>query len=122
MSTKSRQGPRDAETLDIYTGKEGMWGLLAGVVTGVLIALPLSASFAFATHPFSQRLFGGELADASRAGFSAFWWLLTLLFAALPFVVGFGVAKLHGRSLAILAGAVAVLVIVLVVLGQLYVF
>ena len=65
---------------------------------------------------------GGPLAESSRAGFSAFWWLLTLILAALPFVMGFGIARLSNRGMAIVASVVAVFVIAIVVLGQLFVF
>lgn len=98
------------------------WGIFAGVITLALIAFPLSAAFAFATHPATSRLFGDPLDDGSRVGYSAFWWLLVLLIGALPVLVGFGVARLSTKGLAIAAAIVAVVVITVVVLGQVYVF
>lgn len=100
----------------------GWWGAFAGLITAVLIAFPLSTAFAYATHPATQRLFGGRLEEASQVGYAAFWWILTLVIAALPFIVGFGIAKLSGRGLTVLAAIVAVVVIVIVVLGQLFVY
>lgn len=102
--------------------RSGWWGAFAGLIVAVLIAFPLSTAFAFATHPATQRLFGGPLETASRGGYAAFWWLLTLLLAALPFLVGFGIAKLSAKGLAIAAAVVAIFVIAIVVLGQLFVY
>ncbi|WP_411700884.1 hypothetical protein [Conyzicola sp.] len=107
---------------DALARRSGWWGAFAGLIIAVLIAYPLSVTFALATHPASQRLLGGPLDDPSRAGYAAFWWLLTLLIAALPFVVGFGIAKLSTKGLRILASIVAIFVIAIVVLGQLFVF
>lgn len=100
----------------------GWWGAFAGLITAVLIAFPLSTTFAFATHPATQRLFGGRLEQASQFGYAAFWWILTVVIAALPFVVGFGIAKASARGLAVLSAVVAVVVIVIVLLGQLFVY
>lgn len=36
--------------------------------------------------------------------------------------MGFGVAKLSGRTLLIVGGIIAVLIVVVVILGQIYVF
>ena len=102
--------------------RRGWWGAFAGLITCALIAFPLSVTLAFATHPAAQRLLGGRLESASQAGFSAFWWLLTVLIAALPFVVGFGVARLSSHGLAIVASIVVLIVIAIVVLGQVFVF
>lgn len=121
MSTKSRQEPQRETTLQLH-GSRGLWGAFAGLITAVLIAYPLSASVAFATHPASQRLFGGRLAEASQAGFAAFWWVLALLCLALPFIVGFGIAMLSSRTVGIIAGVVVVFLILVIVLGQLFVF
>jgi hypothetical protein len=107
---------------DTWTRRRGWWGAFAGLITGVLIAFPLSITFAVASHPASQRLLGGPIASASHGWFATFWWLLTLLLAALPFIVGFGIAKLSSKGLAILSAIVAVFVIAIVVLGQLYVY
>jgi hypothetical protein len=110
------------ETLDLHRDKSGLWGALAGLIVAALIAVPLSGAFAFATHPHSQQLFAGRLSDASQGGYVAFWWIVTLLLAALPFLVGFGVAKLSARSLTIVGAIIAVFVIAVVVLGQMFVF
>jgi hypothetical protein len=104
-------------------GSRGMWGAFAGVITAALIAFPLSACVAFATHPASRKLFGERLANASAPGFSAFWWLLALVCAALPFLVGFGIARVSSRrSIGVLVGIVALVVIAVVVLGLLFVY
>ena len=103
-------------------GLSGWWGAFAGLIVAVLIAFPVSVTFALATHPASQRLLGGQLDDASRPGYATFWWLLTLLLAALPFFVGFGIAKLSSRGLRVVASIVAIAVVAIVVLGQLFVF
>jgi amino acid transporter len=121
MSTKSKQGPHPETTLELG-GKRGLWGAFAGLIVAVLIAYPLSACIAFATHPSTQKLFGGRLESASQAGFQAFWWILALLCLALPFIVGFGIAKLSGRTVGIIAAVVVVFLILVVVLGQLFAF
>lgn len=121
MSTKSRQGPHQETTLEIGD-RRGLWGGLAGLITAVLIAYPLSASIAFATHPATQRLFGGRLESASQFGFQAFWWVLALACLALPFIVGFGIARLSARTLTVIGAVVVLLLILLVVLGQLFAF
>jgi hypothetical protein len=99
-----------------------MWGVLAGLIVAALVAYPLSACVAFATHPATRRLFGDHLSSASQAGFQAFWWVMALLCAALPFAVGFGIARVSGRVLTVIGAAVAVLVVLVVVLGQLFAF
>ena len=116
------QSHQPEETLNLGEGKSGLWGALAGVIVAALIAVPLSAAFAFATHPTSQQLFAGRLEEASQGGYVAFWWFVTLLLAALPFLVGFGVAKLSVRALVIVGAVVALFVIAIMVLGQLFVF
>jgi amino acid transporter len=125
-SSQSRPGQSQShqpeETLNLGEGKSGLWGALAGVIVAALIAVPLSAAFAFATHPTSQQLFAGRLEEASQGGYVAFWWFVTLLLAALPFLVGFGVAKLSVRALVIVGAIVALFVIAIMVLGQLFVF
>jgi hypothetical protein len=45
---------------------------------------------------------------------------VALFLAALPFLIGFGVAKLSTRTLGIIAGIVVVFIIVFLVLGQLF--
>jgi amino acid transporter len=116
------QSHQPEETLNLGEGKSGLWGALAGLIVAALIAVPLSAAFAFATHPTSQQLFAGRLEEASQGGYVAFWWFVTLLLAALPFLVGFGVAKLSVRALVIVGAIVVLFVIAIMVLGQLFVF
>jgi len=106
----------------VAENRRGWWGAFAGLITAVLIAFPLSTTLAIATHPIDQRLLGGPLENASHGWFAAFWWLLTLLIASLPFLVGFGIARMSARGLTVVASIVAVIVIVIVVLGQLFVF
>ncbi|QDZ15688.1 hypothetical protein [Humibacter ginsenosidimutans] len=119
MSSKSKQGPKNDEPANISRGNLG-W--LAGLITMVVIAFPLSAAIAYATHPATRTLFGSHLSNTSAVGFSLFWWVLALLLIALPFLVGFGVSKLSSRWLSILGGILALLVIALIVLGQLFAF
>ena len=121
MSTKSRQAPERETTLQLH-GSRGLWGAFAGLITAVLIAYPLAACVAFATHPASQRLFGGRLEQASQGGFATFWWVLALLCLSLPFIVGFGIARLSGRTVGVIAAVVVVFLILVMVLGQLFVF
>jgi amino acid transporter len=118
---QARSAPHE-EALNLTEGKSGMWGALAGFIVAALIAVPLSAAFSFATHPTSQQLFGGRLEEASPGGYVAFWWIVTLLLAGLPFLVGFGVAKLSVRSLTIVGAVIALFVIAILVLGQMFVF
>ena len=121
MSTKSRQAPHQEETLHLGAHRE-MWGAFAGIITAVFIAYPLSASIAFATHPTTQRLFTGRLESASQAGFAAFWWIIALACLALPFLVGFGIARMSARTLVIIGSIVAVFFILVLVLGQMFAF
>ena len=109
----------DSESMQ---SKQGLWGAFAGLIVAVLIAFPLSAAWAFATHPTSQKLFGGRLEEASQFGYSLFWWLMVLLIVSLPFLVGFGIAKLSSRGLAIAGAIIAVFIILILVLGQMFVF
>lgn len=106
----------------IHTNKSGLWGAFAGIITLALVAFPLSAALSFATHPATQALFGGRLEQASQFGYLLFWWVLVALIVSLPFLVGFGVAKLNTKTLAIAGAIVAVFVILILVLGQLFVF
>jgi len=119
MSSKSRQTHSSNETAHV---DRGVVGLLAGVITAVVIGFPLSAAVAYATHPATRTLFGSHLSNASAVGFAVFWWILALLLVSLPFLVGFGIAKLSTRWLSILGGVIVLLVIVLVVLGQMFAF
>lgn len=112
------------QTLDIDPegNKSGLWGGLAGVIVAAIIAVPLSAAFAFATNPGTQQLFAGRLEEATRGGYQTFWWIVTLMLLSLPFLVGFGVAKLSTKALTIVGAVVALFVIAIMVLGQLFVF
>lgn len=122
MSSKSRQQREPAKTLDITTGKRGLWGAFAGVIVALFILFPLNACISFARNPQTQKLFGGHLANTSQAGFAAFWWIMALLCLALPFLVGFGIARLSTKTLGVIVAIVAVFFILVVVLGQLFVF
>jgi amino acid transporter len=116
------QGHPQEETLDVSRGRSGLWGALAGLIVAALIAVPLSAAFAFATHPNTQQLFAGRLEEASTGGYVAFWWIVTLLLLGLPVLVGFGVAKLSVRSITIVGAVVVIFLIAILVLGQMFVF
>lgn len=121
MSTKSKQGPPREEPLQLG-GHRGLWGAFAGLITAVLIAYPLSASIAFATHPATQRLFGGRLESASQAGFQAFWWVIALACLALPFLVGFGIAAMSSRTIIVIGAIVVIFLILVLLLGQVFAF
>jgi len=110
------------QTLDLTRERSGLWGTLAGLIVAALIAIPLSAAFAFATHPHSQQLFAGRLSEATSAGYQIFWWIVTIFLVALPFLVGYAVAKLSTRTLVIVGAVVALFVIVVMILGQMFVF
>ncbi|MDE0546056.1 hypothetical protein [Microbacterium sp. C7(2022)] len=103
-------------------GSPGLWGTLFGLMVAAFIAVPLSAAFSFATHPGTQQLFAGRLNEATTGGYVAFWWIVTIFLAALPFLVGYAVAKLSGRTLAIVGAIVALFVVAVLVLGQIFVF
>ena len=123
MSSKSARSAHDDETaLSVTEGKAGLWGWFAGIIVLALIAVPLSAAFAFATNPGTQQLFAGRLEDATQGGYQAFWWVVTLLLLSLPILVGYGVAKLSGKALAIVGAIVALFVIAIMVLGQVFIF
>jgi hypothetical protein len=122
MATKSTRSSAVEEDDYDLSSKSTLWGFLVGIIVTALIAVPLSAAFSFATHPGTQQLFGGRLADATQGGYVAFWWIVTLFLIALPILAGFSVAKLSGRTLAIVGGIVALFVIAILVLGQLFVF
>ena len=110
------------EMLNLTEGKSGLWGALAGLFTFALIAIPLSAAFSFATHPNTQQLFAGRLEEMGQSGYVAFWWVVTIFLFALPFLVGYAIARLSGRSLAIVGGIIALFVIAILVMGQMFVF
>ena len=115
MAAAQKSQSRSSSTVD--SSKAGMWGFFAGVVTAALIAVPLSAAFAFATHPETRFLFTNAV-DVSATGYATFWWVATLFLLSLPFLVGFGVAKMSRKTLGILAGIVVVFLIGLLVLAQ----
>ena len=48
-------------------------------------------------------MFAGRLSEATTGGYVAFWWVVAIGLFALPFLVGWGVAKVSGRTLAIIA-------------------
>jgi amino acid transporter len=121
MSSKSTR-PAVEEQDDDLGSKSTLWGFLSGIIVAAFIAVPLSASFAFATHPNTQQLFGDRLSEATEGGYRLFWWLVTALFVALPVLVGYSVAKLSGRTLAVVGAIIALLVIAILVVGQLWVF
>ncbi|WP_139415502.1 hypothetical protein [Agromyces laixinhei] len=116
------KGSAKSQTMNVTDGKSGLWGALAGLIVFALIAIPLSAAFSFATHPHTQQLFAGRLSDATTGGYQFFWWIVTIFLLALPFLVGFGVAKLSVKSLTIVGAVIALFVIAIMVLGQLFVF
>lgn len=121
MATKSTRPAAEEEDYDLGS-KSTLWGFLAGIIVAAFIAVPLSASFAFATHPNTQQLFGDRLSEATEGGYRLFWWLVTALLVALPVLVGYSVAKLSGRTLAVVGAIIALLVIAILVVGQLWVF
>lgn len=123
MSTRgTSQQTHDEQSLHIAGRHSGMWGWFSGIIVLALVAVPLSAAFAFATNPQTQQLFGGRLSEATAGGYQAFWWVVTLLLIALPILVGYGVAKMSGRALIIVGAIVALFVIAIMILGQLFVF
>ena len=121
-SSTQQASSQHEEGLNITEGKSGLWGFLAGVFVFALIAVPLSAAFSFATHPNTQQLFAGRLDEMSPGGYVAFWWVVTIFLVALPFLVGYAIARRSGRSVAIVGGIIAVFVIAILVMGQMFVF
>ncbi|MFF2388792.1 hypothetical protein [Agromyces sp. NPDC058104] len=122
MSSKGSQRVAHEEAMDITEGKSGLWGWLAGLIVLAVIAVPLSASFAFATHPNTQQLFSGRLEEVGNSAYQAFWWVVTIFLVALPFLVGYVVAKLSVKSLVIVGAIIALFVIAIMILGQVFVF
>lgn len=112
----------EALNIDPEGNKSGLWGALAGLIVFALIAIPLSAAFAFATTPHSQQLFAGRLSEATQGGYQFFWWTVTIFLFALPFLVGYLVAKLSVKSLAVVGAIIVLFVIAIMVLGQVFVF
>ena len=76
----------------------------------------------YATHPASQQLFAGRLSEATTGGYVAFWWIVAIMLLALPFLVGWGVARLSGKTLGIITAIVAVFFIAILIMGQLFIF
>ena len=76
----------------------------------------------FATHPSTQQLFGGRLEEATTSGYVIFWWLVAILLFAIPFLVGWGIAKLSGKRLAIITAIIGLFFVAILILGQLFVF
>ncbi|MBD8023535.1 hypothetical protein H9622_08035 [Microbacterium sp. Sa1CUA4] len=103
-------------------GSPGLWGALLGLIIFAFVAVPISAAVRFATHPATQQLFGGRLSEATTGGYVAFWWIVAILLFALPFLVGWAVAKLSGKTLAIVGAILAVFFIAILIMGQLFVF
>lgn len=101
-------------------GSPVLWGWLIGLVVFVFVAVPISIAVRFATHPATQQLFGGRLEDAGSGAYSAFWWIVALFLLAIPVLVGWGVAKLSGRTLAIIVGIIAVFFVAMLIFGQLF--
>ena len=121
-STQSKHRETTQYEDDDLGSKTVLWGYLAGIITAAFIAVPLTAAFSFATHPNTQQLFAGRLADATQGGYILFWWLVTALLVAIPFLVGFAVAKLSGKTLAIVGGIIGVFLIAILIVGQTFVF
>ena len=61
-------------------------------------------------------------AFATTGGYVAFWWIVAILLFALPFLVGWAVAKLSGKTLAIVGAILAAFFIAILIMGQLFVF
>ncbi|WP_426321131.1 hypothetical protein [Microbacterium sp. E-13] len=101
-------------------GSPVLWGWLIGLVVFAFVAVPISIAVRFATHPATQQLFGGRLEEASSGGYSAFWWIVAIFLFAVPVLIGWGVAKLSGRTLAIIVGILAVFFIAILIFGQLF--
>ena len=95
-----------------------MWGLLSGLIVAAVIAIPLSAALGFATHPQSRFLFEGALGSTTPIGYQIFWWVASAFLAALPFLVGYGVAKLSPKALGIVGTIIGLFIIALLVLAQ----
>lgn len=101
-------------------GSPVLWGWLIGLVVFAFVAVPISIAVRFATHPATQELFGGRLEEASSGGYSAFWWIVAIFLFAVPVLVGWGVAKLSGRTLGIIVAILALFFIAILVFGQLF--
>ena len=119
MATAQKSKSTSTSTYD--NSKAGLWGFLVGVIVAALIAVPLSAAVAFATHPETRYLFSRAV-DVSANGYAAFWWVASIFLLGLPFLAGFAVARMSRKTLGIVAGIVVVFVIALLVLAQVLFF
>ena len=115
-------GKKESTTTMSMRGGSGLTGFMIGLIVAVAVAVPFASAVSFATHPQTQFLFSGRLANATPAGYTAFWWIVVIILGALPFLVGWAVTKLSHRGLAIVGGIVVVVVIIGLVLGGLFVF
>lgn len=120
MATRHDQEPHGGVLSG--NGSPGLWGALIGLIIFAFVAVPISAAVRFATHPSTQQLFGGRLEEASTTGYVLFWWVVAILLLALPFLVGWGVAKLSGKTLGIIAGIIGIFFIAILIMGQMFVF
>ncbi len=138
-ATGDGRGPRAARVMPMASGKQQhqpepelhggvlagngspvLWGWLIGLVVFAFVAVPISIAVRFATHPATQQLFGGRLEEASSAGYSTFWWIIAIFLFAVPVLIGWGVAKLSGRTLGIIVAILAVFFIAILIFGQLF--
>lgn len=103
-------------------GSPTLWGALIGIITFAFVAVPISTAVGLATHPATRELFSGRLEEATAFGYSLFWWVVAALLVSIPVLVGWGVAKLSGRTLAIIAGIVVLFFVALLVLAQIFLF
>ncbi|GAB2833944.1 hypothetical protein ACFQ0P_10365 [Microbacterium insulae] len=120
MATRHDQEPHGGVLSG--NGSPGLWGALIGIIIFAFVAVPISAAVRFATHPSTQQLFGGRLEGASTTGYVVFWWIVAILLLALPFLVGWGVANLSGKTLGVIAAIVGVFFVAILIMGQLFVF
>ena len=116
-SSASRSSSSSSSSLRDDNSKAGLWGFFTGVIVAALIAVPLSAAVAFATHPETRFLFKNA-GDLSASGYATFWWVASLFLLALPFLAGFAIARMSRKTLGIVAAIVAVFLIALLVLAQ----
>lgn len=109
------------ETMNLRAGSP-LTGFFVGLIVAVAVAIPAMAAVSFATNPQTRFLFSGRLSETTSTGYVIFWWLVTALLVALPFLIGWAVTKLSPRGLAIVGGIVVVVVIVGLILGSMFVF
>ena len=103
-------------------GSPGLWGGLIGLIIFAFLIVPISAAVRFATHPSTKQLFAGRLEEATTAGYVTFWWLVAILLLAIPFLVGWGIARLSGKTLVIITAIIGLFFIAILIMGQLFVF